>query len=234
MEARDERTDCPQVFWDSSEAIMAPPRSGRDACQWPLFVSLAAYTGAPALVAHACGAFASQMESMADQAIIASAMAMLQSMYASAPQDPQYFSISRWGSDAYSLGSDSFYAVGSTPSDRATLAEPVSGSLLFAGEATSVSYPATVHGAYLSGVDAAQRCAAAKPPPQPPQPSHGHSWRRLSPACLCRVVDSLMLPADCTVGLIQTTCGSGGAGTQGPCADACWAEVPEALAGDSW
>lgn len=48
-------------------------------------------------------------------------------------------------------------AVGSTPSDRATLAEPQSGSLVLAGEAASVPYPGTVHGAYLSGEEAAYR-----------------------------------------------------------------------------
>ena len=47
--------------------------------------------------------------------------------------------------------------MGSIPSDRATLAEPQSGSLVLAGEAASVQYPGTVHGAYLSGQEAAYR-----------------------------------------------------------------------------
>lgn len=33
-----------------------------------------------------------------------------------------------------------------------TLAEPVGRALRFAGEATSRRYPASVHGAYLSGI----------------------------------------------------------------------------------
>lgn len=58
------------------------------------------------------------------------------------------------------------HAVGSTPRDRATLAEPQSGSLLLAGEAASVAHPSTVHGAYLSGQEAAYRVldAAAELP----------------------------------------------------------------------
>ena len=57
-------------------------------------------------------------------------------------------------------------AVGTSPDDRATLAEPVSGSLVLAGEHTSVPYPATVHGALLAGQEAAARvlAAAALPP----------------------------------------------------------------------
>mgnify|MGYP006268404421 CR=1 FL=1 len=45
-------------------------------------------------------------------------------------------------------------SVGGTMADRATLAEPINGRLFFAGEATSRQYPATVHGAFLSGISA--------------------------------------------------------------------------------
>lgn len=57
-------------------------------------------------------------------------------------------------------------AVGASPGDRATLAEPQSSSLILAGEAASVQYPSTVHGALLSGRDAAYRVldAAAELP----------------------------------------------------------------------
>ena len=47
--------------------------------------------------------------------------------------------------------------MGGSPSDRATLAEPQSGSLVLAGGAASVAHPATVHGAFLSGQEAAYR-----------------------------------------------------------------------------
>lgn len=49
------------------------------------------------------------------------------------------------------------HAAAGTPSDRATLAEPLSGSLLFAGEATDPEAPSTLHGAYASGLRAARR-----------------------------------------------------------------------------
>ncbi len=56
--------------------------------------------------------------------------------------------------------------MGASPRDRATLAEPQSSSLILAGEAASVQYPSTVHGALLSGRDAAYRVldAAAELP----------------------------------------------------------------------
>jgi monoamine oxidase len=56
-------------------------------------------------------------------------------------------------------GSYSYIPVGVSPADRQTLAQPVGRRLFFAGEATSGEYPATVHGAYLSGVREAKRIA---------------------------------------------------------------------------
>jgi len=67
-------------------------------------------------------------------------------------------------------GSYSSVAVGSSgPEDYDALAEPVAGRLFWAGEATTKRYPATMHGAYLSGAPrraaaAAPSCAAAWPP----------------------------------------------------------------------
>jgi hypothetical protein len=47
------------------------------------------------------------------------------------------------------------------PTDRNNLAAPLSNRLYFAGEHTSALYPATVHGAYLSGIAAASAILSA-------------------------------------------------------------------------
>ena len=54
-----------------------------------------------------------------------------------------------WAENSY--GSYSYMGVGAKGSDYDALAEP-QGALRFAGEATMRRYPATVHGAYLSGI----------------------------------------------------------------------------------
>jgi polyamine oxidase len=59
--------------------------------------------------------------------------------------------ITRWRQDPFAFGSYSYLPPGASPADRAALGAPVDGRLFFAGEATSLSYPATVHGALLSG-----------------------------------------------------------------------------------
>ncbi len=64
--------------------------------------------------------------------------------------------VSRWGSDPYARGALSYRPVGSSATARRDLALPVSDRLFFAGEATSVDHPGTVHGALLSGRRAAR------------------------------------------------------------------------------
>jgi monoamine oxidase len=58
------------------------------------------------------------------------------------------------------LGAYAYVPLGATPQDFDALAEPVANRLFFAGEATHRQYPATVHGAFLSGVREAERIAA--------------------------------------------------------------------------
>src|SRR5437773_2053193 len=67
----------------------------------------------------------------------------------------------RWGVDPFSRGSYS-YALPSKADCRAELAAPVDNRLLFAGEACSRSDYSTAHGAYLTGVAAAEAVIASQ------------------------------------------------------------------------
>lgn len=74
--------------------------------------------------------------------------------------DPIQTVCTRWGSDPFSLGSYSNVAVGASGDDYDILAENVGdGRLFFAGEATNRRYPATMHGAFMSGLREAANMA---------------------------------------------------------------------------
>ncbi len=62
--------------------------------------------------------------------------------------------ISRWGCDRFSRGSYSYVGSQARPDDYDAMAKPI-GNLHFAGEATCGTHPASVHGAYMSGLRAA-------------------------------------------------------------------------------
>jgi len=67
---------------------------------------------------------------------------------------------SAWGDDPFARGSYS-YALPGHADDRAGWAAPVDGRLFFAGEAASPDFFSTTHGAYLSGIAAADAADAA-------------------------------------------------------------------------
>jgi monoamine oxidase len=67
---------------------------------------------------------------------------------------------SAWSGDPFALGSYS-YARPSHADDRAVWAEPIDDWIFFAGEAASAHDFSTTHGAYLTGLDAAERAADA-------------------------------------------------------------------------
>ena len=65
-----------------------------------------------------------------------------------------------WGADPFALGSYS-YALPGASGARAALAEPVEDRLFFAGEACSADAFSTAHGAYRSGIAAAEQALRA-------------------------------------------------------------------------
>ncbi|HZL30565.1 MAG TPA: NAD(P)/FAD-dependent oxidoreductase [Pseudolabrys sp.] len=69
--------------------------------------------------------------------------------------------IHRWAADPYARGSYSF-AVPGAADERAVLAETVDGRLYFAGEACSPHDFSTAHGAYQTGIDAADAITASR------------------------------------------------------------------------
>ena len=66
---------------------------------------------------------------------------------------------SQWGADPLARGAYSSIGVGANGgADYDTMARPVAGRVFFAGEATTRRYPATMHGAFVSGLRAVRSC----------------------------------------------------------------------------
>ena len=124
---------------------------------WSEWCNLTAFLGKPVLMALNAGAAARQAEQMTDSEIARSGCGLLRRFTGLPTDAPLAVASTRWGADPFTRGAYSFSAVGSGPHDRRALAASLAGGIHFAGEATSIDYPSTAHGALLSGRDAARR-----------------------------------------------------------------------------
>lgn len=124
---------------------------------WPEFVNL---SGTPLLLGFNAAGRADGVEAWSDDDTLASATDTLRAMFGTRFPAPHDATVTRWRADPLARGSYSFLPVGSDPQDRLALrGGEWDGQLVFAGEAASRDHPSTVHGAWLSGLDAARRLA---------------------------------------------------------------------------
>lgn len=127
---------------------------------WTEWVSFKRAANVPILLGFHAADRGREIEAWSDQQIVASAMETLRVIFGAAIPEPIGYQITRWAADPFSLGSYSFNAVGSTPEMRVVLAASLGNKLFFAGEATERDYFGTAHGAYLSGLRAAEEILA--------------------------------------------------------------------------
>ncbi|KAL3646174.1 Polyamine oxidase 2 [Castilleja foliolosa] len=141
------------VFWPNVEfvGVVAETSYG---CSY--FLNLHKATGHPVLVYMPAGKLARDIEKMSDEAAASFAFMQLKKILPNASEPVQYL-VSHWGTDKNSLGSYSYDTVGKSHDLYERLRIPVD-NLFFAGEATSFDYPGSVHGAYSTGLMAAEDC----------------------------------------------------------------------------
>ncbi|EZA51288.1 Lysine-specific histone demethylase 1A, partial [Ooceraea biroi] len=169
-----------RIFWDPTANLFGHVGS-TTASRGELFLFWNLYK-APVLLALVAGEAACVMENVSDDVIVGRCIAVLKGIFGNqvVPQ-PRESVVTRWRADPWARGSYSFVAVGSSGSDYDLLAAPVSPPLMlnqpppqprvfFAGEHTIRNYPATVHGAFLSGLReggriADQLCGSPYAPP---------------------------------------------------------------------
>ncbi|MDP1713539.1 MAG: FAD-dependent oxidoreductase [Anaerolineales bacterium] len=147
----------PGVFWN--EEIEGISYMGERVGEWCDWLNFVPYINEPVLMAFHGGAKGYELEELSDDEIVAGAMKTLRVIYGDEIPEPDGFIITRWGKDPLAFGSYSHIPPFASGDDYDALFEPVDEVLYFAGEATSREYPATVHGAYLSGVAVAGKIA---------------------------------------------------------------------------
>ncbi len=145
----------PRVFWPDKLDWVVQISEAHG--QWNNWLNIHRAVQQPILMGFNAADFGREIESWSDQQIVAAGMERLRSIFGNSIPDPVDFQITRWASSPYSWGSYSFLTTGSHPSMRDALAGSLEDRIFFAGEAASRQYASTVHGAYLSGIAAAEK-----------------------------------------------------------------------------
>ncbi|XP_051152258.1 lysine-specific histone demethylase 1 homolog 2 [Andrographis paniculata] len=155
----------PYNFWgEELDTFGSVRESTHRRGEYFLFYSYHTVSGAPVLIALVAGEAAQLFENTEPTASVRQVLGILRGIYGwkgiEVP-DPIQSICTRWGADPLSCGSYSHIQVGSSGVDYDILAENVGGRLFFGGEATTRQYPATMHGAYVSGLREASRILQA-------------------------------------------------------------------------
>ncbi|KAK5120388.1 hypothetical protein LTR85_006327 [Meristemomyces frigidus] len=109
-------------------------------------------SGRPMLVALMAGHSAHEAEQMDTTTLLEDINKRLRKTFASQTVPaPREVIVTRWKKDPFTRGTYSYVGPETRPGDYDLMARPV-GNLHFAGEATCGTHPATVHGAFLSGL----------------------------------------------------------------------------------
>jgi len=148
-----------EVFWPDEVDWLeyVAPKHG----EWTEWVSFKRAAKMPILLGFNAADRGRAIESWTDQQIIASAMQTLRAIYGANIPDPIDYQITRWATDTFALGAYSYTPLGATPQTRTALAAALDNQVFFAGEASDKNYFGTAHGAYLSGLRAAEEILQA-------------------------------------------------------------------------
>jgi hypothetical protein len=121
-----------------------------------IFWNLHRSTGRPILASLCAGESAYAAEGESEEDLVRECMAALRAIHSEqVVPDPLRSHQTKWSQDEFARGSYSFLAPGNNGREYDVLAKPVGNTLFFAGEACIRDYPATVPGAYLSGLRSA-------------------------------------------------------------------------------
>nr|POE49524.1 lysine-specific histone demethylase 1a [Quercus suber] len=133
---------------DSLETVEYARQRGRFYLIW----NATKTSGRPMLVALMAGHAAHDVETTSSSDLLDEINSRLRSIFPDqeVPR-PLEVIVTRWKKDPFTRGTYSYVGPETKPGDYDLMAKPI-GNLHFAGEATCGTHPATVHGAFLSGL----------------------------------------------------------------------------------
>jgi monoamine oxidase len=150
----------PRRFWDNEADFLGSISEG--GARFVEWTDLSRTTDAPILSLWSHGRAARQLEKLDRAKTTDEAMTAIRRALGRSAPDPEFVAVTGWMNDPSSKGCYVNLPIGASHDDLDALAAPVDDRLFFAGEATSRRHRGTVHGAWLSGMRAAEEIVALR------------------------------------------------------------------------
>lgn len=143
-----------ETFWDIDTQYfgMVTQPKGR----WNYWMNYRTFSDENILLGVSVGDYAFTADEMTDTDITKDALTVLRDVWKINVGEPTEMLRTSWHNDPFSLGAYAFPTPGIKKSQFDSLSEPIQNRLLLCGEHTSFNYLGTTHGAYLSGIRAAE------------------------------------------------------------------------------
>lgn len=143
-----------EPFWDVETqyfGMITEPRG-----RWNYWLNYRSFSQENILVGFCVGNYAPIADRMSCDEMIEDALPVLRRVWGAAVGAPIGALSTNWSADPYALGAYSYPRPGNVKRDYDGLAEGIDGRLFLAGEHTIFDHAGTTHGAYLSGLRAAE------------------------------------------------------------------------------
>lgn len=149
-----------EAFWPSDVGVFTKPAEiEEEAGLLQTWFNLHRLVNKPILMGSMVGPIAKTFESWSDDEVKVKVKAVLEKFFGPQVQHRTIKQLKRsaWQGDENTVGVNSLPKVGTTAEDMKILSEPRCPGLYFAGEYTITEHMNTAHGAYMSGVRAAEQ-----------------------------------------------------------------------------
>jgi monoamine oxidase len=144
----------PEAFWDPDVqyfGAMTQPKG-----RWNYWVNYRTFSPENILLGLSVGAYAPVADKMTDEQASNDALDVLKNIWGADVGTPVQMLRTRWAVHPHTLGAYAYPRPGNSPSDYDGLGDPVEDRLILAGEHTIFDYAGTTHGAYMTGLRAAE------------------------------------------------------------------------------
>ena len=141
-------------FWDSD--VQYYYTVAKETGRWPVWMNYRTFSKEKILMGLCMGDYAKKADLMSTEELIEDGLKVLKNVWEDDVGEVQNVLRTSWLNEPFTKGAYSFPKVDNSEEDFKNLAEPIDNRLFFCGEHTALEYLGTTHGAFFTGMRAAE------------------------------------------------------------------------------